>query len=240
MSAFISGTGWVTVQGAGMGRNADPFELSEGSLPKITGKITANNQVFHRFGRMDQYSKLGMKAITYALQDAGLDAWKEKRDIGVVVSTVFGCLTTDIDYYDTVMTKSGILADPNLFAYTLPNSFLGYASMIFGLTGTNFIIHDKTGSGLSALRSALDCIVLGECRAMLAGICDVESPADFPIAGNPAPGSVFVVIEKDPERQSRSYGNLSVDNSGKVFFNESEIKDISACVKRCLSDKTGI
>lgn len=234
MSAFITGIGWVTVSGAGMGRSADPFEFSEGSLPKIMGKIPGNNQAFRRFGRLDRYSKLGMKAIAHALQDAGLDAWEEKRDMGVIVSTVFGCITTDIDYYNTVMEKNGILADPNLFAYTLPNSFLGHVSMVFGLTGMNFIINDDTDSGLSALRSALDCISLGECMAMLAGICDVEPPPDFPVAGNLAPGSIFVVIEKDPERQGCSYGRLSMDNSGNVFFNESEIKDISTCVRRCL------
>jgi len=238
MSAFITGIGWITVGGEGMGRNADPFELSEGSLPKITGKKTDNDKTFRRFGRLDRYSKLGVRAIAYALQDAGLDAWKEKRDIGIIVSTVFGCIATDIDYYNTVMMKNGLLADPNLFTYTLPNSFLGHASSIFGLTGINFVINDKTNSGISALRSALDCISLVECNTMLAGICDVERPPDFPIAGNPAPGSIFVMIEKDLERQTRPYGRLSVDNSGNVFFNESEIKDISACVRRCLDAKT--
>jgi 3-oxoacyl-(acyl-carrier-protein) synthase len=135
LNAFITGTGWVTAGGEGTGRNAAPFALSEGPLPGLAGKITFANQNFKRFGRMDRYCKLGLKAIAYALQDAGLDAWKEKRDIGVIVSTVLGCLATDFDYYNTVIPRDGLIADPNLFTYALSNSFIGYAAIIFGLTG---------------------------------------------------------------------------------------------------------
>jgi len=217
-----------------MGRNADPFALSEGLLPGFSGKSPFKNQTFRRFGRLDRYSKLGLTAIAHALQDAGLNTWKEKRDIGVIVSTVFGCISTDFDYYNTVMPKNGILSDPNLFTYTLPNSFLGHASIMFGLTGTNFVINDKTGSGISAIVSALDCISLGDCDRMLAGICDVEPPPDFPVSGKPAPGSIFMVIEKPVESHCRHYGSLFADKKGTVFFDDSEIKDISECVNLCL------
>jgi 3-oxoacyl-[acyl-carrier-protein] synthase II len=237
LSFFITGTGWVTSGGEGKGRNADSFGYSEGPLPGLTGKTPFAGQKYRRFGRLDRFSKLGLRAIGYALQDAGLDAWDEKRDIGVIVSTVLGCLATDFDYYNTVMTKNGILADPNLFTYTLPNSFLGHASIIFGLTGTNYVINEKTVSGISALRSAMDCISLGECDTMLAGVCDVEPLPDFPVSGEPAPGAIFLVIEKTIKRQLRPYGRLSVDKNGMLFFNESEINDISMCVRKCLDLK---
>jgi len=234
LSFFITGTGWVIPGGEGKGRNADSFGYTEGPLPGLTGKTPFVNQKFRRLGRLDRFSKLGLRAIGYALQDAGLDAWDEKRDIGVIVSTVLGCLATDFDYYNTVLTKNGILADPNLFTYTLPNSFLGHASIIFGLTGTNYVINEKTGSGISALRSAMDCISLGECDTMLAGVCDVDPPPDIPVSAKPAPGAIFVVIEKTIERQIQPYGSLSVDNNGTIFFNESEIQDISTVVRMCL------
>jgi len=234
--AFISGIGWVTAGGTGMGRNTHSFELSEGPLPKLAGKMIFENQSFRRFGRLDRFSKVGLSAIAYALQDAGLDIWKEKREIGIIASTLFGCLATDFDYYNTVMPKDGLLADPNLFTYTLPNTFLGHASIIFGLTGTNFIINEKTNTGLSALRSALDCLSLGECGTMLAGICDVECPPDFPKSEKTAPGSVFVVLEQTiGKRPQQPYGELTMDKAGAIFFNESEIKDISMCVKKCMS-----
>lgn len=240
MSAFITGAGWVTAGGEGKGRNADPFDLSEGFLPALSGKIPFANTNFRRFGRMDRYCKLGLKAINYALQDAGLDAWEEKRDIGLVASTVLGCLATDLDYYRTVTDRDGLIADPNLFTYCIANSFIGYAAIIFGLTGTNFVINEKTGSGISAIVSAMDCVSLGECDIILAGVCDVEPPPDVTVSARPAPGAIFIVIEKTIERQIVPYGILSMDKNGTLFFNESEIKDISMCVRKCLSGKTDV
>ena len=235
MSVFITGAGWVTVGGKGTAGRRDPFDPVEGSLPGLDGRLPFKNHAFKRYGRLDRFSRLGIMGAGYALQDAGLDAWDEKRDIGIIVSTVLGCLATDIDYYRTVMMKNGILADPNLFTYTLPNSFLGHASMIFGLTGTNFVINDRSGSGISALVSAMDSILLGECDTALAGICDVEPPDDFPVSLRPVPGSIFVVIEKSAENRGREpYGELAMDKTGSLFFNQREIKDISICVKKCL------
>lgn len=234
MGLFVTGAGWVTAGGEGRGRNTDPFGYYEGALPGLAGKSPFSNQGFRRFGRLDRFSRLGLRAVAHALQDAGLDAWKEKRDIGIVVSSALGCLATDLDYYTTVMTKNGVLADPNLFTYTLPNSFIGHASMIFGLTGTNFVINEKTVSGISALGSAMDCISLGECETMLAGVCDLGAPPDFPVSVKPVPGAIFAVIEKTVNRKIQPFGSLSMDKNGILFFNNSEIEDISMCVRMCL------
>jgi len=237
LKAFITGIGWVTAGGKGMARNRDPFDQVEGPLPGLAGRLPFKNHAFKRYGRLDRFSRLGLMAVGYALQDAGLEAWKEKRDIGVIVSTVLGCLATDIDYYRTVMMKNGILADPNLFTHTLPNSFVGHASMIFGLTGVNFVINDKTGSGISALVSAMDCILLGECDTVLTGICDVDPPRDFPVSLRPVPGARFVVIEKTAgKRDLKPHGELAMEKTEALFFNGTEIKDISICVKKCLSE----
>ncbi|MBI5592091.1 MAG: hypothetical protein HY881_16630 [Deltaproteobacteria bacterium] len=50
----------------------------------------------------------GRSAIAHALQDSGLDAWTEKRNIGIITSTEYGCLNTDFDYFDTVLSDDGI------------------------------------------------------------------------------------------------------------------------------------
>lgn len=237
MNAFITGIGWITAGGEGAGRRADPFDLSDGVLPGLGSKITLKNQRFKRFGRMDRYCKLGIKTVDYALQDAGLDMWEEKRDIGLVVSTVLGCLATDFDYYKTVISRDGLISDPNLFTYCLPNSFIGYAAIIFGMTGTNYVINERPGPGLSAVVSAMDCILLGECDTILAGICDVEPPPGVPVFARPVPGAIFLVIEKTVNRDVRPYGRISADNKGGLFFNGSRIEDISMCVRSCLGEK---
>jgi len=234
LRAFITGIGWLTAGGEGRGRNGDPFKITQGYLSALAKKPAFTNQAFRRFGRLDRFSKLGLRAVASAMQDAGLDTWKDKRNIGVIVSTTLGSLATDLDYYGTVMSKDGTLSDPNLFTYTLPNSFLGHVSMIFGLTGINYVINDKEGSGIPALTSAMDCLSLGECDTILAGICDVEPPPDFPVSVKPLPGAVFTVIEKNIGRQVQPYGNLLMNNSGSLFFNGSVITNISALVKECL------
>ncbi len=113
------------------------------------------------FGRLDNYSKLGFAAITFALRDAQMDQWVKKRPIGIIASTVYGCLATDIDYYETVVPEGGAFASPSLFAYTLPNVYLGEVATHFGLTGQTFVINEPESSGIAGLRMALNNIMSG-------------------------------------------------------------------------------
>ena len=143
MKAFITGIGWVTATDMGCGRDHNRFEFKAGKLPDITRKNVFDAPYPH-FGRLDRYSRLGLSAIAFALKDAILDRWTHPRPIGIIASTVHGCLDTDLDYYDTVIPEDGRLASPNLFAYTLPNSYLGEAAIRFGLTGASYVISDST------------------------------------------------------------------------------------------------
>lgn len=231
MTVFITGIGWVTAGGSGMGRSADPFDLSHRALPRLGSRVPFVSQRFRRLGRLDKFSMLGLRAVAYALRDAGLDEWEQRREIGVIASTVFGCLATDTDFYNTVLHQNGLLADPNLFAHSLPNTFLGHASIVFGLTGVNFMINDRTGSGLTALASALDCISSGETDFMLAGICDLECPQGI-TEPDTLPGSIFVVLEKTLRKDSKPYGQISENKGGAIIFNEAEIKHISEIVNK--------
>jgi len=185
---------------------------------------------------MDIYSKLGLAAITFALKDAGLDKWKKKRPIGIIASTVYGCLGTDIDYYDTVIPQEGLLASPNLFAYTLPTCFLGDAAIRFGLTGTSFVINERHLSGLPGLRMALDCIASGENDTVLVGVCDLGCPALLQSEDKARPSAIFLAIEKLSGRRSSLYGELDLDEKGAVLFNETEIRDLVGLVYECLPE----
>ncbi len=236
---YITGAGWMTAGGAGKGRGDAVFDYKEGVLPDIHGDDFPVNPVFRK-GRLDRFSLLGLQAITNTLLDAGLYEWEEKRNIGVIASTVYGCLATDLDYYKTVIDEKGRLPDPNLFTHTLSNIFIGYAAILFGLTGPNYILYDKNNSGLSALDSAMEHITTGECDIMLAGICDVESPQGFTCIDKFRPGAVFIVIEKDPSVDKKPFGRLSRDRAGKILFNNSIIDDIESCLRECLKNKREI
>src|SRR4030042_3102836 len=135
----VTGIGWVTPGSIGRGRDHTSLPGGKGPIPAPTRKM-AIDEPFAHFGRLDGFSKIGFTAIGLTLKDAGRDAWKEKRNVGLIASTYSGCLSTDMDYFDTVVEEGGHLASPNLFAYTLPNSFLGEAAIHFGFTGDGFIL----------------------------------------------------------------------------------------------------
>ena len=232
----ITGIGWITASGKERGNNNDPFEFSKGALPNISGIDFPVNSGFRK-GRLDRFSLLGLQTISDALYDAGLYDWDKKREIGIVASTVYGCLNTDLDYYDSVAAKNGNLPEPNLFTHTLPNIFLGYAALLFGITGPNYIYYEKVDSGLSVLLSAMECIEQGESDIMLAGICDDEPPEGFPVPEPVRPGSIFVVIEKSPVQGKRDFGRLSKDSRRNILLNEIVINDIEMCVRECLKNR---
>lgn len=232
---YITGISWITSHGKGSGNKNDTFEFSKGILHDISGIGFPTNPCFRK-GRLDRFSLLGLQTITNALYDAGLYEWDRKRDIGIVASTVYGCLKTDMDYYDTVTAENGNLPEPNLFTHTLSNIFLGYAAILFGLTGPNYIFYEKKNKGLSALFSAMESINSCESDTMLSGICDIEPPENLQMPDIIEPGSIFIVIEKSPSPKKRNFGRLSIDRKGNIILNKTIINDIAMCVSECLKN----
>lgn len=233
---YITGIGWITPCGSGRGNSTDTFEFSEGVLPEISGIKFPANPCFRR-GKLDRFSLLGLQTAANALYDAGLYEWSEKRETGIIASTVLGCMKTDLDYYDSVTAGAGTLPEPNLFTHTLSNIFLGYAAILFGLTGPNYVCYDKNSSGHSILLSAMECIESGESDTMLAGICDIEPPHGISYPGELIPGSIFIVIEKTPLPEKMKFGRLSMDKKGNILLNKRPVNDIAACVTECLKNR---
>ena len=234
MIADITGIGWVTASNMGTAKDHNRFAMPNGPLPKVT-LDSVHDRVYPDFRRLDEYSRLGLAAISFALKDSSLNEWKEKRDIGIIASTEYGCLRTDIDYFETVLPSNGFNPSPALFAYTLPNSFLGEAAIRFGLTGMNFVISEPVPTGLTSLQMALDCIAAGEIEKMLCGVCDLGCPPMLSAKSNLPPGALFFMIEKFPAKDSFSYGPVSIDRKGRIIFNQTEIEDSSELVQKCLA-----
>ena len=233
MNTEITGIGWVTAASMGCGKDHSRFSMPDKQLPEITSAALFDDPYLY-FRRMDKYSKLGLTAIAFALKDAGLNEWTEKRNIGIIASTVYGCLGTDVDYYDTVIPQKELSTSPALFSHTLPNSFLGEAAIHFGLTGTSFIVNEQVPSGLAALQTALSSIGGSEAETMLCGICDLGCPPSFDGQNNVSPGALFFVIEKCPDRDHLSYGKLRLNKKDSVTFNRAEIGDLTMLVQKCL------
>lgn len=236
MEAFLTGIGWVTGAGFGTGRQGGDCSFPALPLPVLTRKdvFPEPNQ---RFGRMSDYAKLGLAAIAFALRDAGLEAWSEKRQIGVVASTRFGCLATDLDYHSTVQLQGGGLASPNLFAYTLANCFLGDAAIQFGLTGSSVAVNESGCNRLGALRMALEALQLGEADAMLAGICDLAPPQRYAGETGPA-GAAFLVLAPAPPAAPAHYGSVTLADDGSILFNGSPAGGMPQLIACALAGRT--
>ena len=231
MIASVTGIGWVKRESMGSGRGHQRFQLEDAALPKLTSRMVFG-KVSPHFGRLDEYSKLGLAAAAFALKDAMQDKWESKRPIGIIVSTVHGCLATDIDYFETVMTFGGNLASPNLFACTLPNIFLGEAAIRFGLTGPGFAVNEPELTGLRGLRMALSSMLIDDCRTMLIGTADPGRPESFQHDTNVTPGALFLFIEKSPADDSLSYGGLDMAHSGDILFDGAPAHSLEDIFKR--------
>jgi 3-oxoacyl-[acyl-carrier-protein] synthase II len=234
MEASVIGIGWVTGAGFGWGRLGNACVFSDLPLPPLTRKdvFPEPNQ---RFGRMSDYSKLGLAAVAFALRDAGLEAWSDKRAIGVVAATKLGCLATDLDYHQTVLLQGGGLASPNLFAYTLANCFLGDAAIQFGLTGSSVAINEER-EGVDALRVALEDLAMGEAETMLAGICDLAVPEQYAGSVELLPGAAFLVLAASAGTDN-SYGSVKLAEDGRVLFNGSAVGSLVELVQMALAGR---
>lgn len=235
MEAYLCGVGWVTGAGFGWGRQGGDCNFDNLPLPALTRKdvFAQPNQ---RFGRMSEYAKLGLAALAFALRDAGLEEWSEKRATGVVAATRLGCLKTDLEYQSSVLLHGGGLASPNLFAYTLANCFLGDAAILFGLTGSLMAVNEAEPDGLSALRLALEDLALGEAETMVAGTCDLPAPGGLTgVAPYPA-GALFLVLSLAPPAKG-GYGSVSLADDGRILYRGSNSSSLIDLVQAALAGR---
>ena len=236
MKGSINGIGWVTAAGYGGGHNSDSQPLCPGvvSVPKRK-QIFAKPDL--RFGRLDEFSRVGLGAIALCLRDGGAEEWSEKRQIGIVAASRYGCLQTDIAYLETMIPDNGALSSPKLFVYTLSNSFLGEAALRFGLAGNTLVLNqqDETG-GLAAVRYALEDLSWSEQPAILTGICDLAPPAELS-RGDECPGGLFMLVGREPSTDVSSYGEVELLGE-EILFAGSKVTDFRELVGACLATLT--
>ena len=233
MKGWINGIGWVTAAGYNGGRNTVQQPLCQGIV-----EVPKRKQIFSkpdmRFGRLDEFSRVGLGALALCLRDGAAEEWDEKRQIGIVAASKYGCLNTDMVYLDTMLPDNGALASPKLFVYTLSNSFLGEAALRFGLTGNTVVLNqqDDTG-GLGAVRYALEDLSWGEQSAILVGICDLTPPPELAVADE-CPGSLFFLLGKEPSADAASYGEIELCGD-EICFAGGQVDSFRGLVDDCLA-----
>lgn len=233
MKGWINGIGWVTASGCNRGRKTDQQPLCHGTL-----EIPKRKQIFEkpdmRFGRLDEFSRVGLGAIAFCLRDGFAEEWSEKRQIGIVTASRYGCLQTDIAYLDTMIPDNGALSSPKLFAYTLSNSFLGEAALRFGLTGNTLVLNQTDAmGGFAAVRYALEDLSWSGQPAILTGICDLTPPTELS-RGDEYAGGLFMLIGREPSTDVVSYGEIELQGD-EIFFAGSKVDDFRGLVAASLA-----
>jgi len=206
MKAWIKGIGYVTGAGFGAGLEAGADLLCPGEV-RVPQRKEVFSGVDRRYGRLDPFSRLGLAALALCLRDAAMEKWEEKRAIGIVAASRYGCVNTDLDYLDTMLPDEGRFASPNLFAYTLPNCSLGEAALRFGLSGTTVVLNHHDPGGLAPLGYALEELHWSTQDGMLAGMCDLP-PALEDSSDAKYCGSIFFLLHKVADSQDRAAGEL--------------------------------
>jgi 3-oxoacyl-[acyl-carrier-protein] synthase II len=147
-----------------------------------------------RYGRFDDYTRIGCAAIAMALRDADLE--HEEGKTGIVVSTGYECMQTDMAFYETTLEEDGVFSSPNLFSYTLPGIVLGESAILFKLTGPGFTLGQPEGDlGLNALITSMELLEAGQAVFMAAGWLDAP-PDHANRTEDAACGAVFAVLGK--------------------------------------------
>ncbi len=228
MRAVIMGLGWITARGAGRPGQSDPFVLAGTVLPAIDQHRLLPRPLPH-FGRLDAYTRLGLAATALALRDAGQEAGA-LRETGIVCTTRYGCLQTDLDFMRSMTVAGGRHPSPALFAYTLPSALVGEAGILFGLTGPAYVTASE--SDLASLELALESLSLGEARQMLAGWCDAGRPEGFPPGDVFAPGAVICLMT--PAGQGSGYGVIDWRSTGGLCFDGTPLRNLADLVVRCI------
>lgn len=227
MKAQICGIGYVTAAGFGAGLTQAGDLLRPGEI-KVPERKEIFSGVDRRYGRLDAFSRLGLAALTLSLRDAGMEQWEEKRSIGIIAATRYGCVNTDMEYLETMLPEGGRFASPNLFAYTLPNCLLGEAALRFGLAGTTLVINRRDPSAFASLEYAMQELHWNDHQGMLAGICDLEPPAGFASEVQSC-GSVFILLRKDAPQ---AYGCLEYTPNG-LEMDRTPVKDLATLLRLC-------
>lgn len=187
---------------------------------------------YKSFGRMDDFSKIGLAAIAFALYDAKIQLEETKSNTSLISSTATGCIQTDINYWKTV---DGHVPSPAVFAYTLDSCFLGEAAICFGLAGENFIINESNTTGLTGLFFALEQLNSGQSEKVICGINNSNIRFRETSTLKIKPGALFFVVEKKSDNQLLKVIATSTDTI--YDQNMERLTNLYGLAKKCCKEE---
>ena len=120
--------------------------------------------------RLDRSIHFTLAATAEALRHSGLKITEENADeIGALVGTGIGGLSSINEAYDTLYTKGPMRVSPFTATNMLPNMPSGQVAITFGARGINFCIVSACATGSHAMGEAFEIIRRGDAQAMIVG-----------------------------------------------------------------------
>jgi len=214
LNVAVVGGAWITSSGIGCINAGDEFSMPEGALPKLRRELLSSKPE-ERWGRLDYYSKAGLVAVSLALKDAGLGS-RISASTAIIASTTSGSLDVDHAYFRSVVPQGGLLASPNLFAYTLPNCMLGEISIRYGLTGPTMVVSQTTPDMMSGILGGAKLISYGLCEGVIAGYCNTETCTNY-IDTSCKPGAVFLILQKAKQKSPLTFNGSDLMYNGRAL-----------------------
>jgi len=227
----VTGAGALTALGDGAAAIFDALLRRTPVAAARHGRVLAARMNGFEPREYLQRKRLGLLSRTSQLACSAASRLGESlRDlpgesVGIVLGTAWASLDTVVRFEREAHTEGPRLVDPILFTETVANVAAGHASIFFGWSALNATVCAGTGSGLEALRRAVD--FLGEDRAsvVVAGGADEMNehllralsedgrvarergsmPWTPPYPG-PVPGEGAALIAVEDERHAASRG----------------------------------
>lgn len=164
---------WGALRGYGNGNgNGSAGAAATGSVAVEDLKLP--RKLWHA----DRVGKLALGAVELAMADAEIEAGSELgHDIGIALGTGYGCLGSNAEYLQAILSKGPRFGNPIVFQNTVPNAATGYVSVGWGLRGPTATFSSGCVAGLEALDFAAQQIAEKRCPAMVACAADELSTA---------------------------------------------------------------
>jgi len=123
----------------------------------------------------DRFVQFAMAAATQAVNDSGLDIASMPDDVGVVIGSGSGGLTTLDQQFRILFDRGPDRISPFFITMMVADMASGFVSMRFGARGPNFATVSACATGAHAIGESCEIIKRGDAVAMLAGGAEAGS-----------------------------------------------------------------
>lgn len=179
---YITGLGIVSAIGNGIDNYIEKVKTNQ-LIDSVSAQSKVDRNDYDECGlkmafyrKLDKFSQLQSVSGMNALLDAGLTVNDDNaEDIGIVVGTSDGPLSTICNYQQDLISKGNASGSAFKFPNTVYNAAGGYLSICSGIQGYNVTLTNGIQSGLASIAYAVNIIRSSQAKAVLATGTDENS-----------------------------------------------------------------